>query len=199
MDFQDVVSFHGHVCPGLAMGYRVSLAALRELQFERSGDEEIVAEVENNSCAVDAIQVVTGCTFGKGNFVFKDNGKQVYTFFKRSTAEAVRIAVHWIAPAEERGTSEMWERFRSGDRSPEVVEAVNDSKAVKVQAILSADDARLFAISHPHACLPERAQIHPTLTCASCGEKVMAPKAKKDKAGHVLCIPCCKKEQGLKD
>lgn len=42
----------------------------------RDIDEEMVAIVENDSCAVDAIQVLTGCTLGKGNLIFRDYGKQ---------------------------------------------------------------------------------------------------------------------------
>jgi len=34
----------------------------------RAEDEEIVAVVETDACGADAIQVRTGCTFGKGNF-----------------------------------------------------------------------------------------------------------------------------------
>ena len=37
--FEDVAGFHGHVCPGLALGYRVALFALRVLG-DRSTDEE---------------------------------------------------------------------------------------------------------------------------------------------------------------
>jgi len=61
-------------CPGLPG----SLRALKELKG-RAEDEELVAVVENNLCAVDAVQVMTGCTFGKGNLIFRDYGKQVYT------------------------------------------------------------------------------------------------------------------------
>ncbi len=59
-----------------------------------SQDEEIVAVVENDSCAVDAVQVLTGCTFGKGNLLFKDHGKQVYTFINRNTNDAVRVSLN---------------------------------------------------------------------------------------------------------
>ena len=76
MNFDDAVKFHGHACPGLAIGYRVANLALKELGG-RARDEELVAIVENNSCAVDAIQLICGCTFGKGNLIFKDFGKQV--------------------------------------------------------------------------------------------------------------------------
>ncbi|NTV15797.1 MAG: formylmethanofuran dehydrogenase, partial [Desulfobulbaceae bacterium] len=85
--FEDAARFHGHTCPGLAFGFRVARVAIRELGLSRAEDEELVAVVENDSCAVDAIQVLTGCTFGKGNLIFRDHGKQVYTFFKRATGE----------------------------------------------------------------------------------------------------------------
>ena len=100
MNFEDTIKFHGHACPGLAIGYRVANLALKELGL-RARDEELVAIVENNSCAVDAIQLMCGCTFGKGNLIFKDFGKQVYTFIKRQDSEAVRIAVKWEPPSED--------------------------------------------------------------------------------------------------
>ncbi len=92
-DFAEVVKFHGHACPGLAFGFRATRLALEQLGISRAGDEELVAVVENKSCAVDAIQALAGCTFGKGNLIFKDYGKQVYTLFNRSSGEAVRLAV----------------------------------------------------------------------------------------------------------
>jgi len=96
MKFNDVVVFHGHSCPGLALGYRAAMAALEELSLKHSEDEEIVCIVENDSCAVDAVQVITGCTFGKGNLIFKDYGKQVYTFIDRKAGRAIRISVDLI-------------------------------------------------------------------------------------------------------
>src|SRR5512135_153891 len=91
-DLRDAIQFHGHLCPGLALGYRVAKAALRELGADRPHDEELAAVVENDSCAADAIQFITGCTFGKGNFLFNDFGKHVYTFYNRRTGKGVRIA-----------------------------------------------------------------------------------------------------------
>ena len=73
------IDFHGHLCPGLAWGIRVSEAALAMLG-PRSQDEELVAVVETDSCAVDAIQYLTGCTFGKGNLRYLDHGQNVFTF-----------------------------------------------------------------------------------------------------------------------
>ena len=49
MTYEEIIRFHGHACPGLAIGYRMSTAAMDELDSIRSEDEEIVAIVENNS------------------------------------------------------------------------------------------------------------------------------------------------------
>ena len=192
MNFEDTIKFHGHACPGLAIGYRVANLALKELGL-RARDEELVAIVENNSCAVDAIQLMCGCTFGKGNLIFKDFGKQVYTFIKRQDSEAVRIAVKWEPPSEDPETEAMWTRYSQGDRSPEVTAVVQDRKARKMQSILEADDAELFEIKRIPVEMPEPARIYKTVTCTSCGEKVMEPRTSMV-GDKLLCIPCAEKE-----
>jgi formylmethanofuran dehydrogenase subunit E len=191
MNFDDAVKFHGHACPGLAIGYRVANLALKELGL-RARDEELVAIVENNSCAVDAIQLICGCTFGKGNLIFKDYGKQSYTFIRRPHPEAIRIAVKWTPPPEDAETEAMWKRYSEGDRSPEVTVAVQDRKARKMKAVLETDDVELFEIKRLTVEMPEPARIYQSLTCASCGEKVMEPRT-RDVAGKLLCIPCSDK------
>jgi formylmethanofuran dehydrogenase subunit E len=192
MTFEDTIKFHGHTCPGLALGYRVANLALKEFGL-RARDEELVAIVENNSCAVDAIQFICGCTFGKGNLIFKDFGKQVYTFIRRPDFEAVRIAVKWEPPPEDPETEMMWKRYSGGDRSPEVITVVQDRKARKMQTILAADDTELFKIKRIDLEMPEAARIYKSITCASCGEKVMEPRTHMV-GDKLLCIPCAEKE-----
>ena len=194
VSLDEVIAFHGHSCPGLAFGYRVASAALERLAAGRSEDEELVAIVENNSCAVDAIQAMTGCTFGKGNLIFKDYGKQVYTFFRRSDGRGLRIAVSFNGTPESEEDKEKWRRFFEGDRSPEVTEAVQRLRTAKIKAILSASVSELFTIDEPVFPLPVQARIFPALLCDRCGEKVMEPKARKE-GDRVLCIPCAEAER----
>ncbi len=78
-DLKKVIAFHGHICPGVAYGYRVAREAIKQLG-RKAKDEELVAIVENDSCAVDAIQVLTGCTFGKGNLIHKTTGNRFIRF-----------------------------------------------------------------------------------------------------------------------
>ena len=185
--FDDIVDFHGHVCPGLAFGYRVALLALRALG-ERAADEELVAIVENNSCAVDAVQVMTGCTFGKGNLVFKDYGKQVYAFLRRPSGEGIRISVDWTFPESEE-EKQIWDRYIRGERFEEVLRAVHDRKARKIDMILGARDEDLFKVTEGVMVLPDEARIYASLRCADCGEKMMESRARV-RNGEIVCIPC---------
>ena len=195
MEFDDAVKFHGHACPGLAIGYRVAKFVERELG-KRAGDEELVAVVENNSCAVDAIQLICGCTFGKGNLIFKDFGKQVYTFWRRPDPDALRVAVKWTPPPEDPETEAMWTRYAAGDRSPEVTAAVHERKARKIRSVLETDATGLFAVKKVAMAVPETAVIFRSITCAGCGEKVMEPRTVKV-ADRLVCIPCSRGESTI--
>ncbi len=187
-NYDDVVEFHGHSCPGLALGYRVSLRALREFK-KRSQDEELVAIVENNSCAVDAVQVMTGCTFGKGNLIFRDFGKQVYTFIMRPSGRGIRIAVDWKRPPETEAEKTAWKRYGGGDRSKNVIQIVHDRKAARVRHILEIDDRELMKVTKSREKLPAEAEIYQSIVCEGCGEKVAEPRV-RIREGKLLCIPC---------
>jgi len=91
-ELDQIIKFHGHFCGGIVVGYVAARIALERLGSRRAEDEELVAIVENDSCAVDAVQVVTGCTLGKGNLIFRDYGKHVYTFAVRPSGRAVRVS-----------------------------------------------------------------------------------------------------------
>lgn len=186
--YGDVVEFHGHSCPGLALGYRVSLRALREFR-KRAEDEELVAIVENNSCAVDAVQVMMGCTFGKGNLIFRDFGKQVYTFLMRPSGRGIRISVHWKRPPETKDENALWDRYARGDRSKKIVQFVHDIKAAKVRQILDMDERELMKVTRSKEKLPHDAEIYRSVACDSCREKVAEPRV-RIRNGRLLCIPC---------
>lgn len=46
-EIERVAEFHGHMCPGLAIGIRAAELALREIG-PHAGDEEVVAVVETD-------------------------------------------------------------------------------------------------------------------------------------------------------
>ena len=82
-DLTKCIKFHGHMCPGLAIGFRAARTLMERLGVRRAPDEELLAIVETDACGADAIQVMTGCTFGKGNFIFKNYGKHAFSLMDR--------------------------------------------------------------------------------------------------------------------
>ena len=166
-DYQQIIEFHGHSCPGLAMGYRMAAAAMDVLNKTRAEDEELVAIVENNACGVDALQCLSGCTFGKGNLLFRDYGKQVYTVYSRSSRKGVRVC------------------FKVQD----IPQALRDDRERFTQWVLSAPQAEILAVAAVNIPEPEPARVFNTMICESCGEGVMETRTRQAD-GKSICIPC---------
>ena len=191
--FSDVTKFHGHICPGSAIGYKAAEAGLNELKSSCSEDDEIVAIVENNSCAVDAVQVLTGCTFGKGNLLFKDHGKQVYTFINRNTNEAVKVSlndsfnVDILAPQLEK----LRGAVNSGIATDLEKEDLKKMTEEVSQEILEIPYNKLFHSEPVEMDIPKKASNFKNVKCSKCGEMVSEHKAIKLE-GEITCIPCFK-------
>ena len=92
--WQKCAAFHGHVCPGLTIGFRAALYAIDLLELTFSEDEKTVCVSENDACGCDAIQVVLGCSVGKGNLLFHMTGKQAFSFYNRKTGKSVRLVLN---------------------------------------------------------------------------------------------------------
>ena len=185
----DVTRFHGHCCPGLALGFRVATVALEALRGSRASDEELVAVVENDSCAVDAIQVVTGCTFGKGNFRYHSYGKHVYTFYRRATGEGIRIAEEYRGFEEDPDFGSLRQRVSSGTATSDEQATFRTKMRAKTEAILAAPAEEFLSITPARHPLPARARIEPSERCADCQETVMASHL-VDAHGKKLCQEC---------
>jgi formylmethanofuran dehydrogenase subunit E len=167
VSFEETAAFHGHKCPGLAIGYRMSLAGLAALAATRAADEELVAIVENNACGVDAVQCLTGCTFGKGNLLFRDFGKQVYTFHARGSRRGVRVVFH-------------------GRGMPPEAAATREARTAW---ILAAPAEAMLTVAPVMEAAPQTARIRRSMPCSRCGETVMETRLRL-LAGTPVCIPC---------
>ncbi|MDK2895555.1 MAG: formylmethanofuran dehydrogenase subunit [Moorella sp. (in: firmicutes)] len=188
-DWERAVAFHGHSCPGLAIGYRAAKIALRELAAARAGDEELVAIVETDACGVDAIQVLTGCTLGKGNLLYRDYGKHVFTIGDRKTGAAVRVALKSGAWQEDENYRNLRERVFNGQATPAEKELFDRYQEQRLQFILEAPEEEIFKTEHVKLAMPAKARLFNSVTCAYCGELVAEVRARV-KEGRYACIPC---------
>jgi formylmethanofuran dehydrogenase subunit E len=172
---QRCVTFHGHLCPGVIIGYHAATLGMELLQAGRSEDEEFITIVENDTCAVDAIQVLTGCTFGKGNLYFHDYGKMVFTFASRSDGRSVRL---YHPPTD----LPILETFPESER-----------RERRIEHMIAMDPSELFDVQHNVLThLPARARIYENCVCDYCGEVLMKTRVQQCH-DRCVCIPCQEK------
>jgi len=189
-DIKPCIEFHGHLCPGLVYGYLVAKAAIDLLGLKRSMDEEVVAICENDSCAVDALQVILGTSTGKGNLILKDYGKNAYTIINRTGQKAYRFA----RTHSYRYNGESRQEF---DRIDAAISAGTATASQKWrQKLLKASDllARpfddVFTTTEVEFVMPPFAPLARSVSCAKCGEMTMATKLVALDSGQRVCNPC---------
>lgn len=183
-DFKEAAKFHGHICPGLAIGYRV--AKYVKEHYPRSVDEELVCIAENNSCSVDALQAALGCTFGKGNLIFKDFGKQAFTIYSRNNDKALRI---YFKGDVFDGMDELRKRYFNGTASPAEMQKLDLLRENAIKKILTAPDEEMLSVREVEIPEPEKARIYPSVRCQECGEGFMEIRGRTAN-GKVVCQEC---------
>ena len=185
---EKVIRCHGHSCPGLSIGIRASELTKREL-----GDlpnSQLVSVTETDMCGVDAVQFLTGCTFGKGILIHKDYGKMAFTFFNRETGQGFRCL---FKPGEKGGKdNELSSLFReiASPASIELEQGRHEELRKKtLSLIMSYDLDALFETMEPIEVMPRGARILNSLDCETCGEATMESRTRRY-AGRTLCQPC---------
>lgn len=163
---EETIAFHGHNCPGLTIGLRASELAREKLGLHKAENPLCVAETD--MCGVDAIQFLTGCSYGKGNLIHKDFGKSAFTFFNRDTQKG----------------------FRAIFLNPPI--AQSDDRQARIQEILEADLEDLFEVQPIDKPPVKGARILKSIKCDACNENTMESRIRLFD-GKQLCIPCFEK------
>lgn len=161
-----VEKFHGHLCAGITIGVRMTVAALERIGIsDPLGDDrkKLIVFTEIDRCASEAITCLTGCRPGKRTMKVLDYGKMAATFVNLETSKAVRL----VAAA----------------RKP------NDNTE---QDFITMPEEELFTIQNVEVPLtPSDLPGKPLrrVQCSSCGESVMDARD-MNVNGRTLCKPC---------
>ena len=194
-EFKRCTDFHGHVCPGIAIGFRAAQVLMERLGVRKSPDEELVAVVETDACGCDAIQVMTGCTFGKGNFFFRDYGKHAFSLTDRKQGRTVRVCLHPDAVKTAPEHLPLLEKVRSGKATSEEMKRFKQIQEERLTNVLEADAESLFKIEEVSPFIPPTAKIVKSEICDVCGESTKGDLL-RDVGGRKMCIPCAQ-QQGI--
>lgn len=186
---EHVVRFHGHMCAGLAMGIKAADIALGEIGANAAG-QQVVAVVESDFCGIDAIQFLTGCTLGKGNLVHQDNGKNAYTFFRRSDGRAIRVSMRsggWGPRDPE------WEglmaKMRTAGATEEERSRFAELQRERSERVMAMRPEDLYEVREVEAEPPRAARVYVPVDCDSCAEPTMETRIRR-LDGRSLCGPC---------
>lgn len=156
-------AFHGHECPGLAIGVKVCEAVVQKMGVDPAFDEELVCITENDACGVDAVQALMSCTIGKGNLIYEPTGKQAFTFLRRGDESAMRFYFKASNPGLDRPAYQKY--------------------------LLDAPVDELFDCKAVENKLPEKARLFLSVACNECGE--LAPEHKmRLQNGAPVCLGC---------
>lgn len=161
--WEKAAAFHGHVCPGLTIGYRAALYAIDLLELTFADDEQVVCITENDACGVDAIQAILGCSVGKGNLLFHMTGKQAFSFYNRKTGKSVRLVLN--KPAEEMTREQSFNYYHECKQED------------------------MFFVKETKIALPEQARLFTSYVCECCGETAGANWIRLS-GGKKLCVDC---------
>lgn len=161
--WQKCIDFHGHTCGGLAIGYRAALYVQELWQVGASEDEELVCIAETDACGVDGIQVILGCTIGRGNLLFRLRGKQAFDFYERKTGRSMRLVLKEKPAGMTREES--------------------------MNYTLTQPAENLFEVKDVRFDLPEKARIFRSFPCDCCGE-ITADSMMRLQGEKKLCLDC---------
>ena len=184
--------FHGHKCPAMPNGLRVAEAAMNKLNVDRTGDSflHVIVELGDNHCATcfaDGVQVITGCTFGKGNIEKSQKGKWGLTLIDKRTNRAVRVVPKAEAMMQTK-TTPFFKEYREKGIPPtlvpdEVVEPL-------VYKVMNAPSEMIMNISEVFDFKwTEPKHSFTSVVCDSCGEMVIIEHTKTIN-GKSICKDC---------
>jgi formylmethanofuran dehydrogenase subunit E len=188
---EKTIAFHGHSCPGLVIGIRAAEIALQKLAHVDK--ENLVAVVETDMCGVDAIQFLTGCTFGKGNLIHKDYGKMAFSFYDRSKNVGFRAVLRQDMSGEIGSElRSLMNKVEAGTAGQEESVRVQELRNTLQEKYMKADLEEMFIVMDPGLPAPKPARILASLRCEACGEMAMESRTRRFD-GKTLCLPCFEK------
>lgn len=183
---------HGHKCPAMPLGLRAGAAAMNALDVARAMDKNLLAVVELGDdhcahCFADGVQMITGCTFGKGNIRKTGFGKFGVTLIDRATGRSVRVVPRAQAQMGMKQTKFFQEYRMKGIPASQVPDEVVEPL---VQQVMTAPQELLLSVgAELKTEVEKRPETFATAVCAACGELVVEEYLRPAGAGKV-CIPC---------
>jgi formylmethanofuran dehydrogenase subunit E len=188
--------FHGHRCPFMPIGYRMGKVAMEKLGMSKIRDHGAFALSEMGighpqTCMMDGIQAVTGCTYGKLMMERLNYGKVAMILYMPGKG-AVRVSA---LPEfqDELGKKEFFAYRKKGIEPSQIPTSVVEDA---VRLVLDLPEERMFKVENlPNFTFGRPKSSFNKAKCSACGEYVFE-RYLRVLDGKQTCIPCAEKVIG---
>ncbi|MDA8226540.1 MAG: FmdE family protein [Desulfitobacterium hafniense] len=164
--WEQVVDFHGHICSEIAIGYRITQIALRELGLAPLPESELIIMAETQSCAIDAFQVLTQATIGRKSIIINELGKHAYYFHYSGSNQTLRIA---ISPELANYLNQDLSKLSPREKQNKVLESIH--------SLLSIEENTFCTIRKLSSILPKSSLSKGWTVCSNCNEPMRVEHA----------------------
>jgi formylmethanofuran dehydrogenase subunit E len=185
--------FHGHKCPAMPLGLKSASLAMNTLGVEHSQAGELFAILDLGKfhcagCFADGVQIITGCTYGKGNILRTNKGKFSFTLIDRKTGRGVKITPigSWLKKALQ---SPFMEERKKGTPPQNISREITDPLVDKVINMPYEQQFKVEKFDSIHIEMPPH--YWDKDLCEKCGELTVAEYAHYIN-GKYLCSDCAK-------
>jgi iron complex transport system ATP-binding protein len=160
--------YHGHICGGIILGTKMTLAALKALGMDPGvKNKNLIVFAEIDRCMTDAVQVITGCSLGHRSLKHVDYGKFAATFLNQDTGKALRATI-----------KESFSTDGPVEKVAQKVACMSDEELVILQEV---------TVDLPETDLP--GQPKKKAYCSRCGERIMDGR-EVSKENKSFCRSC---------
>jgi formylmethanofuran dehydrogenase subunit E len=136
------------------------------------------------------VQMITGCTFGKGNLRTQPYGKFGLTLVERATGRAVRVVPRAAIQAKMKQTRFFQEFRAKGVPASKVPDEVVEPM---IEQVMAAPEEQILSVGPEfRAEVDRKGESFDTRPCDACGEMVVDKYLRVVGDGRV-CIPCQEK------
>jgi len=184
--------FHGHKCPAMPLGLKAASIAMNTLNVERSQAGELytildLGDFHCATCFADGVQIITGCTYGKGNISRSHKGKFSLTLIDRKNGRGVKVipSGEWLKQAFQ---SDFMEQRKKGIPPQNISTEITNPL---IEKVLNSSNDQFKVELLPKINIEIPPHIWDKDLCEECGELTVAEYGHYIN-GKFLCKDCAR-------
>ncbi|MDO5844898.1 MAG: formylmethanofuran dehydrogenase subunit E family protein [Methanocorpusculum sp.] len=137
--FQEIVSSHGHTCPGIALGYKIAVVAA-----EWSGDETNISVVSNTTrCPLDALRTTFDLKKHPERLTVNDINKSNFILTKPNGSKLIIEEVPGSKVKNAEGDA-LRQKMKDGKASVEEIARFDEIQKAMLQQMIDTPNEKLF-------------------------------------------------------